>query len=334
MTLTTMDWSGKTVLVTGAGGFIASHLVETLVQQGASVRAFVRYNSRNDPGLLAQLEPQILSAVEIVAGDLRDLPAIQQAAKGIETIFHLGALIAIPYSYMHPAEVVETNVMGTLNVLLASRELGTAKVIHTSTSEVYGTALRVPIDEGHPLQGQSPYSASKIGADKLAESFYCAYGLPVVTVRPFNTYGPRQSARAVIPTIISQALTRSELHLGSLDTRRDFTYVSDTVAGFLRAAETEGVEGETFNLVTGSEVTVGELVQIVSRLLGHELSVVQDEARLRPEKSEVLRLLSDNRKAKARLGWQPQVSLEQGLSMTVEWIRRNRHLFRPDLYQR
>ena len=252
----------------------------------------------------------------------------------MEMIFHLGALIAIPYSYLHPAEVVESNVMGTLNVLLAARELGTAKVIHTSTSEVYGTALRVPIDEGHPLQGQSPYSASKIGADKLAESFYCAYGLPVVTVRPFNTYGPRQSARAVIPTIISQALARSELRLGSLDTRRDFTYVSDTVAGFLCAAETPGVEGETFNLGTGSEVSVGELVTLVGKILGRELSVTRDGERLRPEKSEVLRLLSDNRKAKARLGWQPQVELEQGLSMTVDWIRRNLHLFRPDQYQR
>lgn len=334
MTLTTMDWSGKTVLVTGAGGFIASHLVETLVRQGASVRAFVRYNSRNDPGLLAQLEPQTLAAVEIIAGDLRDLPALQQAAKGVDFIFHLGALIAIPYSYLHPAEVVETNVLGTLNVLLAARELGTARVIHTSTSEVYGTALRVPIDESHPLQGQSPYSASKIGADKLAESFHCSYGLPVVTVRPFNTYGPRQSARAVIPTIISQALTRGELHLGNLETRRDFTFVSDTVSGFLRAAEANGVEGQTFNLGTGREVTVGELVLLVGRILGRELPVVQENARLRPEKSEVMRLLSDNRKAKAQLGWQPAVDLEEGLTQTVEWIRRNLHLYRPYEYQR
>jgi len=328
------DWRDKKVLVTGAGGFIASHLVEDLVQRGARVRAFVRYNSRGDIGLLSQLEPKDLKAVEVIAGDLRDLPAVQQAAKGVDLIFHLGALIAIPYSYLHPAEVVETNVIGTLNVLLAARDLGIAKVIHTSTSEVYGSALRVPIDESHPLQGQSPYSASKIGADKLAESFYCAYGLPVVTVRPFNTYGPRQSARAVIPTIISQALTRDELHLGSLETRRDFTYVTDTVAGFIRAAEAQGVEGQVFNLGTGSEVSVAELVQAIGRILGRELRVVQEVARLRPDKSEVLRLLSDNRKASEQLGWQPQVSLEQGLAQTVEWIRRNIQLYRPDDYQR
>lgn len=330
----TMDWTGQKVLVTGAGGFIASHLVKTLVQRGANVRAFVRYNSRGDNGLLARLEPQVLSAIEVISGDLRDLPAVKQAIRGVEMIFHLGALIAIPYSYLHPAEVVETNVIGTLNVLLAARELCTPRVIHTSTSEVYGTALRVPIDESHPLQGQSPYSASKIGADKLAESFYCAYELPVVTVRPFNTYGPRQSARAVIPTIISQALTRDELHLGSLDTRRDFTYVHDTVAGFLCAAEKQGVEGQVFNLGTGSDVTVGELVQTVSRILGRDLKVVQETQRFRPEKSEVRRLLSDNRKAKAQLGWQPQVSLEQGLSQTIEWIRQNIHDYRPDYYQR
>lgn len=329
-----MDWNGKKVLVTGAGGFIASHLVENLVHRGASVRAFVRYNSRGDLGLLAQLEPQTLSAVDIVAGDLRDLPAVQQAVKGNDIIFHLGALIAIPYSYLHPAEVVETNVMGTLNVLLAARDLNTAKVVHTSTSEVYGTALRVPIDESHPLQGQSPYSASKIGADKLAESFYCAYELPVVTVRPFNTFGPRQSARAVIPTIISQALTRDVLHLGSIDTRRDFTYVSDTVAGFLCAAEAQGVEGQVFNLGTGSEVTIDELVQIIGKIVGRELKVVQEGQRLRPGKSEVMRLLSDNRKAKESLGWQPKVSIEQGLAQTVDWIRRNIQIYHPDQYQR
>jgi len=329
-----MDWSKTNILVTGAGGFIASHLVEELIQRGASVRAFVRYNSRGDIGLLSQLEPKDLKAIEVIAGDLRDLPAVQQAVKGVDLIFHLGALIAIPYSYLHPAEVVETNVIGTLNILLAARGLGIAKVIHTSTSEVYGTAQVVPIDENHPLQGQSPYSASKIGADKLAESFYCAYGLPVVTVRPFNTYGPRQSARAVIPTIISQALSRDELHLGSLETRRDFTYVTDTVAGFIRAAEAQGVEGQVFNLGSGSEVSVAELVTAIGKILGRELPVVQEVARLRPDKSEVLRLLSDNRKAKAQLGWQPRVSLEQGLTQTVEWIRRNIQLYRPDDYQR
>ncbi len=329
-----LDWTGKKVLVTGAGGFIASHLVEALVQSGAQVRAFVRYNSRGDIGLLSQLNPSSLREVEVIAGDLRDLPAVEEAVRGVQAVFHLGALIAIPYSYLHPAEVVETNVIGTLNILLAARSAETPRVIHTSTSEVYGTALRVPIDEDHPLQGQSPYSASKIGADKIAESFYCAYELPVVTVRPFNTFGPRQSARAVIPTIISQAITSEVLHLGSLDTRRDFTYVSDTVDGFLSAAEAQGVEGQVYNLGTGRDVTIGEVVQVIGGILGRELPVVQEQGRLRPERSEVLRLLSDNRKAQTQLGWQPRVSLEQGLAQTVEWIRSNIQLYRPDQYQR
>ncbi len=329
-----LDWTGKKVLVTGAGGFIASHLVETLVKSGAQVRAFVRYNSRGDIGLLSQLNPASLREVEVIAGDLRDLPAVQEAVRGVQALFHLGALIAIPYSYLHPAEVVETNVIGTLNILMAARSAETPRVIHTSTSEVYGTALRVPIDEDHPLQGQSPYSASKIGADKIAESFFCAYELPVVTVRPFNTFGPRQSARAVIPTIISQALTSEVLHLGSLDTRRDFTYVSDTVDGFLSAAEAQGVEGQVYNLGTGRDVTIREVVQVIGGILGRELPVVQEQGRLRPERSEVLRLLSDNRKALIQLGWQPRVSLEQGLAQTVEWIRSNIQLYRPDQYQR
>jgi dTDP-glucose 4,6-dehydratase len=249
-------------------------------------------------------------------------------------VFHLGALIAIPYSYLHPAEVVETNVLGTLNVLLAARDHGLARVIHTSTSEVYGTALRVPIAEGHPLQGQSPYSASKIGADKIAESFYCAYDLPVVTVRPFNTFGPRQSARAVIPTIISQALTQDALHLGSLDTRRDFTYVGDTVSGFIKAAEAEGGLGEVYNLGTGMDVTIQEIVSQVCKITGKELPIVQEASRMRPEKSEVMRLLSDYSKAQAALGWSPEVDLEEGLRRTVEWIGENLDVYRPDVYQR
>jgi len=231
-------WNGKKILVTGAGGFIASHLVESLVQKGATVRAFVRYNSRGDVGLLSQLPKDICDCVQVIAGDLRDLTAIQNAAKRMETIFHLGALIAIPYSYQHPAEVVDTNVIGTLNVLLAARDMQ-IRVVHTSTSEVYGSAIYAPIDEAHPLQGQSPYSASKIGADKLAESFSCAYDLPVVTVRPFNTYGPGQSGRAVIPTIITQALCREVVQLGNLEATRDFTFIEDTVAGFIQAAENQ-----------------------------------------------------------------------------------------------
>jgi dTDP-glucose 4,6-dehydratase len=317
-------WAGKPVLVTGAGGFIASHLVEKLVELGAQVRAFVRYTSRGDAGLLSLLPAEILQQVELAAGDLRDLPAIEKAAEGIETIFHLGALIAIPYSYVHPAEVVETNIIGTMNILLAARQQGARRVVHTSTSEVYGTALRVPIDEQHPLQGQSPYSASKIGADKLAESFYRSFDLPVVTLRPFNTYGPRQSTRAVIPTIITQALAGQVIRLGNLEARRDLTYVSDTVAGFLKVAETPGVEGETFNLGAGSEVTIGELAELVIELTGKSAQIEIDPQRLRPEKSEVQRLLSDNSLAGRRLGWQPQVSLRQGLQQVVNWYEAER----------
>jgi dTDP-glucose 4,6-dehydratase len=314
-------WQGRQVLVTGAGGFIASHLVETLVYQGAHVRAYVRYNSRGDPGLLRLLPEQIYSQLEIIPGDLRDLTAVQSAMRGASIVLHLGALIAIPYSYLHPAEVVETNVMGTLNVLLAGRDAGVERIVHTSTSEVYGTALRVPIDEGHPLQGQSPYSASKIGADKLAESFYKSYGLPVTTLRPFNTYGPRQSARAVIPTIITQVLTQEHLNLGNLEARRDLTYDSDTVSGFLKIAETPGVDGETINLGSGREVRIRDLAKRIIAITGKPMEIMIDPARLRPEKSEVQRLLSNNRLAGELLGWQPQVDLDQGLRETIEWVR-------------
>lgn len=333
LTSSSSYWAGRDVLVTGAGGFIASHLIETLTALGAQVRAYVRYNSRGDPGLLSMLPAQAYERLELIPGDLRDLPAVQSAMRGVSHVFHLGALIAIPYSYVHPAEVVESNVIGTLNVLLAGRETNVERIVHTSTSEVYGTALRVPIDETHPLQGQSPYSASKIGADKLAESFYRSFDLPVVTLRPFNTYGPRQSARAVIPTIITQALTGTKVRLGNLDTRRDLTYVSDTVAGFLRVAETPGVEGETFNLGTGSEVRVGDLAQEIIALIGKPVEIVIDAARLRPEKSEVLRLLSDNRLAQQRLGWQPRIALRHGLRETIAWIEQHLQLYRPGRYQ-
>jgi dTDP-glucose 4,6-dehydratase len=326
-------WQDKHVLVTGAGGFIASHLVERLVSEGTHVRAFVRYNSRGDPGLLRLLPPQTLAQVNVIAGDLRDLPAVLQAARDVSVILHLGALIAIPYSYVHPDEVVQTNIMGTLNVLQAARQLGTERVVHTSTSEVYGTALRVPIDEDHPLQGQSPYSASKIGADKLAESFYCSYNLPVVTLRPFNTYGPRQSARAVIPTIISQVLTQDVLRLGNLEARRDLTFVSDTVAGFIKAAETPGIEGQTFNLGSGSEVSIGDLAETIIRLVNRQVRIEIDAQRLRPEKSEVQRLLSDNSLARRRLGWQPEVGLPEGLQRTIDWIAQHLDRFTPQQYQ-
>jgi len=328
------DWSIHKILVTGAGGFIGSHLVEALATRGATVRAFVRYTSRADIGLLAYLPEPILDGVEIIAGDLRDQDAVRRAVEGVDLIFHLGALIAIPYSYLHPTEVVETNVMGTLNILLAARDLGIPRLVHTSTSEVYGSALRVPIDEGHPLQGQSPYSASKIGADKLAESFYSAYDLPVVTVRPFNTYGPRQSARAVIPTIISQVLTRDQLHIGRLDTRRDFTFMDDTVAGFLKAGEAIGVEGDLFNLGTGEDVTIQDIIDMVFKITGTQLPIIQQEVRMRPDKSEVTRLLSDNSKAAQILGWTPTIDLETGLRQTVAWIAEHIDAYRPGKYQR
>lgn len=326
-------WQSKPVLVTGAGGFIASHLVEALVQGGAKVRAFVRYNSRGDPGLLTLLPALTLNEIEIVAGDLRDPAAVQAAVQGVSHVFHLGALIAIPYSYLHPVEVVETNISGTLNVLMSARQEAVQRVIHTSTSEVYGTALRVPIDEEHPLQGQSPYSASKIGADKLVESFYRSFDTPVVTIRPFNTYGPRQSTRAVIPTIIAQALTQEVIHLGNLEARRDLTYVTDTVAGFLRGGEVPGIEGDTINLGSGSEVSIGELAQKIIQLVGREVKVAVDAERMRPLKSEVQRLLADNHHAAQRLGWQPTIPLDEGLARTIEWVDQNLHRFKVDQYQ-
>lgn len=326
-------WEDKQVLVTGAAGFIGSHLVEALLRKGAKVRAFVRYTSRNDLGLLKLLDQQDLSLVEVIAGDLRDEHALYKAVEGCELVFHLGALISIPYSYFHPAEVASTNFMGTLNVLMACREHGVTRLVHTSTSEVYGTARKVPINENHALQGQSPYSASKIGADKLVESFAASYGLPAVTVRPFNTFGPRQSARAVIPTIITQALIKDEIKLGNLSTKRDFTFVSDTVNGFLCAAEAPEVDGEVFNLGTGEEITIGDLANKIINRVGRNVRVVVDSSRLRPEASEVLRLLSDNSLAVQRLGWSPQVTLDQGLDRTIAWVREHLDLYRVGMYE-
>ena len=322
----------KSVLVTGAGGFIASHLVERLVTEGAKVRAFVRYNSRGDVGLLRLLPGEVFSQLEIVAGDLRDVEAVRSAMKNVDTVFHLGALIAIPYSYVHPREVIETNVMGTLNVLMAARELGTPRGVHTSTSEVYGTAQYVPIDERHPLQGQSPYSASKIGADRIAESFYRSFNVPVVTIRPFNTYGPRQSARAVIPTIISQVLTRDEVKLGSLDPMRDFTFVADTVAGFLRAASADRALGEEINLGNDNTIRIGDLVEKIFGMIGKSPKVLTDTQRIRPDKSEVLKLWASNHKAKELIGWEPLISLDEGLRRTIEWISAHLDLYQPDRY--
>jgi len=327
-----MDWKNCEVLVTGAGGFIGSYLVEALAREGARVTAFLHYNARGDPGLLRYADPALLETVQCYFGDLRDFQAVQRAMTGAQMVFHLGALIGIPYSYLHPVDVVQTNVLGTLNILLAARELQVARVIHTSTSEVYGTAFYTPIDERHPLQGQSPYSASKIGADKLAESFHLSYNLPVTTVRPFNTYGPRQSMRAVIPTIITQLLAGDHLTLGALNPKRDFTYVTDTVSGFLAAATSEATLGEVVNLGSGEEISIGELVALIARLIGRDVSVDLDAARLRPEKSEVQQLLSDTRKMQRLTGWRPAMPLAQGLQQTLDWIAAHFALYQERRY--
>ncbi len=323
-----MTWQNKRVLVTGAGGFIGSHLVERLVELGASVRALIHYNALGSWGWLDYSPHR--ERIEVLMGDLTDRDLVFQAARNVEIIFHLGALIAIPYSYQAPSSYVRTNIEGTLNILLAARDLNVTRLVHTSTSEVYGTARYVPIDENHPLQGQSPYSATKIAADKLAEAFYCSYGVPVVIVRPFNTYGPRQSTRAVIPTIINQCLNGDTIRLGHLHPTRDLNYVSDTVEGFLRAATADNVLGQTINLGSGREISIGNLALLVARLLGKQVQIMTDERRRRPEKSEVERLLADNSKAKRLLGWEPRVSLEEGLLRTIDWMREHHRRYRLD----
>jgi NAD dependent epimerase/dehydratase len=327
-------WTGKKVVVTGAGGFIGSHLVEALVTVGASVTAVVRYNSNSLIGNLAFLDGSILRAAKVVAGNIEDSDFVYSTIKGHEVVMHLAALIAIPYSYEAPRSYVRTNVEGTLNVLEAARRYDVARVVHTSTSEVYGTALRVPIGEDHPLQGQSPYSASKIGADKLAESYHRSFGTPVMTVRPFNTFGPRQSARAFIPTIISQALTRGEIRLGSLTPERDMTFVGDTVAGFIAAAAAPGIEGMTINLGTGETHSIGWFVERLLKLMNITAPVIQERQRMRPRLSEVLKLVSDNTLAREMLNWTPKVSLDNGLRQTIEFVRDHLELFRSDGYVR
>ncbi len=338
-------FEGKNILITGAGGFIGSRLAEKLVQSGAKLRVFIRYNSRADTGLLQFLAPGIFDQIDIVFGDLRDGDAIEKAAQwdggSIDLIFHLAALISIPYSYLHPVETIESNLLGTLNVLQACRKNG-GKLVHTSTSEVYGTALKVPIDENHPLQGQSPYSASKIGADKLVEAYFKSFNVSSLTIRPFNTYGPGQSARAIIPTIISQALTQEKLKLGSLNTMRDFTYLDDTVNGFMLGGEklllsgqNSSILGEVINLGSGSEITIGEIAHMILGILDRvDMPILTDVERLRPEKSEVMRLLADNSKAEKLLGWVPQIPLLQGLERTISWIRAHPKLYRPEVYER
>ena len=321
-------WSRKKVLVTGAGGFIGSHLIERLIDLGADVKGFVRYNSRNDWGLLEIIPSQKLDSLQIISGDLQDYDAVFSAVRDVDVIFHLGSLISIPYSYIRPRDTIENNILSTLNILTAARDLGVEKVVHTSSSEVYGTALYVPIDEKHPLQGQSPYSASKIGADKIAESFYCSFDLPVATIRPFNTYGPRQSARAIIPTIITQAIEQEKIKLGSLFPTRDYTFVKDTVNGFIRTAESKSSIGEVINIGSNFEISMGDLAQRISSLLNKDIEITQDSSRVRPLKSEVKRLWCDNAKAKRLLGWEPQVSLDEGLKETIEWISENKKMIK------
>lgn len=323
---------GKRILVTGAGGFIGSHLTEALALAGARVTAMVRYNSASAVGNLVFLPPALRDTLAIAAGNIEDGDFVFRAMEGQDIVLHLAALIAIPYSYVAPRSYVRANVEGTLNVLEAARRLGTGRVVHTSTSEVYGTAIRTPIDEDHPLQGQSPYSASKIGADKIAESYFRSFSTPVVTVRPFNTFGPRQSARAFIPTIISQALSGDVVRLGSLAPQRDMTFVADTVDGFMRAAILPGLEGETINLGTGESHSIGEFAQRILGLMGCGKPIVHDAARDRPEKSEVLNLLSDNRKAARLMQWRPATPLDDGLRRAIAFVSEHRGLYAASTY--
>jgi dTDP-glucose 4,6-dehydratase len=328
-----MNWKSKSILITGAGGFVGSHLTEQMVEHCAHVRAFVRYNSRGDWGMLKLLPRHKLNEIEVFAGDLRDSHAVRRAAQKTEIIFHLGSLIAIPYSYIHPRDTIETNVIGALNVMSAASEVGVERVIHTSTSEVYGTARYVPIDEKHPLQGQSPYSASKIGADMVAESFYRSFNLPVATIRPFNTFGPRQSARAVIPTIIIQALAPvSEILLGSIHPTRDYTYVDDIVNGFIKITEAQDAIGETINIGSGFDISIGDIAKRIMAILGINKPISLDGKRVRPLNSEVERLRCDNTKAKQLLGWEPRISFDEGLKRTIQWISANKDLYQADIY--
>lgn len=323
----------KKVLVTGADGFIGSHLTESLLEKGYEVKAFTMYNSFNTWGWLDTLPKNKLDQIEIFSGDIRDPNGVREAMKGMEGVFHLAALIAIPFSYHSPDSYVDTNIKGTLNVLQAARELETERVLITSTSEVYGTANYVPIDEKHPYQGQSPYSATKIGADRLAESFYRSFDLPVSIVRPFNTYGPRQSARAVIPTIITQLLSgKEEIKLGALTPTRDFNYVKDTAAGFIAIAESERTIGEEINIATQQEISIGNLAKEIINQINPNVRIICDEQRLRPQKSEVNRLLGSNEKIMKLTGWKVKYTFEQGIKETIEWIRQNLNYYKSDIY--
>lgn len=334
-----MNLQGKKILVTGADGFIGSHLTEELVRRGCDVRAFVLYNSFNSWGWLDESPPAIRDQLDIFAGDIRDPHGVRRAMQGCDVVLHLAALIAIPYSYHSPDTYVETNVKGVLNVVQAARDLGVEKVVHTSTSEVYGTARRVPIDEEHPLQGQSPYSASKIGGDMIALSFHSAFGTPVAVIRPFNTYGPRQSARAVIPTVITQiASGKKAIRLGALHPTRDFSFVADTVEGFIQVAECDQTVGQVTNVGSGFEISIGEVAAMIAETMDVEVDIQADEQRLRPEASEVYRLWADTSKAERLFGWKPRFAgldgFRQGIKATVDWFRDARNLvrYKADIY--
>lgn len=323
----------KKILVTGADGFIGSHLTEKLLEKGYSVRAFSYYNSFNTWGWLDTLPQNKLEEIDIFTGDIRDPNGVREAVKGVDAVFHLAALLSIPFSYHSPDSYVETNIKGTLNVLQAARDMDLDRVLITSTSEVYGTAQYVPIDEKHPFQGQSPYSATKIGADRLAESFYRSFDLPVSIVRPFNTYGPRQSARAVIPTIISQLLAgKSEIKLGSLSSTRDFSYVTDVVNAYMAIAESDCTIGEEINIASGQEISIGQLAEKIILQINPNAKIVTDDQRIRPEKSEVNRLLGDNTKLLRLTDWNQQYTFDMGIAETIEWIKNNMNVYKPDIY--
>jgi len=328
-----MNLNGKKVLITGSEGFIGSHLIERLVELGADVTALVQYNSFNNWGWIDTFDKKVKDSIHVVTGDIREYDGMKRIIKGQEIVFHLAALIAIPYSYLSPMAYIRTNVEGTANVLEACRDYEVQKVIHTSTSETYGTALYVPIDEKHPMQGQSPYSASKIGADKIAESYYRSFNLPVATIRPFNTYGPRQSSRAVIPTIISQILSgKSEIKLGSLTPTRDFNYVKDTVEAFVKIAESDKTIGEVINAGSNYEICIGDTVRKIIGIIGKDVKIICDEERIRPDNSEVNRLWANNTKIKELTAWTPSYNIDDGLKETVKWIKNNMKYFKTDIY--
>lgn len=327
-----MRMKGRKVLVTGAGGFVGSHLVEALVRKGAKVTAFVHYNSRNDWGMLEDVAKGVLDEIEVVAGDLKDADCVRETVRDQEVVFHLGASIGIPYSYVNPRDVVDTNINGSLNVLTAALDFQVHKVVHTSTSEIYGTAQYVPMDEKHPVNPQSPYAASKLGADHLALSFCRSFDLPVGIIRPFNIFGPRQSARAVIPSIITQALLRKKIRLGSVYPTRDLTFVKDTVNGFIDFAECEKTVGEVVNLGSGHEVSIDRVVSLIGDSIGKKVQIRREKSRMRPEKSEVERLFSDSSKAKRLFGWQPKTDFRQAVEKTISWFEKNLERYKGDIY--